>query len=214
MVNLKFRREKFTSGQSGLAMTEALIVIPLLMLVFGAMVEFSAMVFQWSQVVKATQISARRAAVSSPLTDISALSNYGTGAVVSAPISPPFPAPISCGAGTTACDSTQLDRLYYGSDNNCTDFDPNGVVGFCDVAWFVPKSSIRVTYSRSDLGYVGRPAGPVVTVTVETRNLYFNFFLLDQIMAYFGPLGMPAGISIPPHPVSMTSEDLCSGVSC
>ena len=66
-------------------------------------------------------------------------------------------------------------------------------------------ANIRVTYYRSGLGYVGRPGGPVVSITVETRNLTFNFFFLGAL------LGLN-NITIPAHPVTITSEDLSNTI--
>ena len=71
----------------------------------------------------------------------------------------------------------------------------------CDLNGLIRPENIRVTYYRSGLGYVGRPAGPVVSITVETRNLNFDFYFLAAL------LGLE-NITIPAHPVTITSEDL------
>ncbi|WP_137700746.1 TadE/TadG family type IV pilus assembly protein [Marimonas lutisalis] len=213
MVKGKPRKSSFAHDISGLAMTEALIVVPVLILIFGAMVEFSIMVFQWSQTVKALEVGARRVVVSTPLTDITPLSDYDT-----IPTGDPLPissyTSVSCGADASACDTTQFNRLYYGADGTCGGLDTSGVVGICDVAPFIRQSNVRITYHRANLGYAGRPNGPVLTVTVEVRNLYFDFFVLDTIFTAFQSAGLPSSIQIPAHPVSMTSEDLCNGRSC
>ena len=214
MVIGKTSFKRFKGDESGLAMSEALIVIPVMMLIFGAMIEFGVMVYQWSQTVKALQVGARRAVVSAPLTDISTLSNYG-----SIPVGDPLPsssfAVVSCGASTpTPCNPTQLNRLYFGGDGACGGLDSSGVVGVCDVAPFIAASNLRISYHRADLGYSGRPGGPALTVTLEVRGLFFDFFILDDLMRLFQPVGLPPSIRIPTHPVAMTSEDLCNGVSC
>jgi hypothetical protein len=196
-----------------MALTEALLVIPLMMLVFAAMIEFGAMVFQWNQTVKALQVAARRAAVSTELTDTSSLNAYGT-----IPIAEPLPASsfasVVCGAGATPCDPVQLNRLLQGGDGFCGGYDPSGVVGVCDIAPFIRASHLRVGYHRSDLGYSGRPYGPVLTVTLEVRDLYFDFFILDKVMELFQPIGVPHSVPVPAHPVAITSEDLCNGKTC
>lgn len=196
-------------------MTEALMVIPLLMLVFGAMIEFGAMMYQWNQTVAAMQYGARVAAVSDPLTDISSLDTYSTG-VTGQPPPSGSGVTISCGAGAAPCIASELSRLYTGGDNNCgaPPLPSPRMIGVCDIAPFIQSQNLRVSYHRSNLGYVGRPFGAVVTVTLELRNQTFDFFALDAIMSIFSPIGLPAGVPIPPHPVSITGEDLCSTASC
>lgn len=202
MVSRPISARRFLAESSGLALTEALMVVPILMLVCGAMIEFGMMVFQWNQTVKAMQVGARRAAVSTPLTDISALSSYGSavaqGDPVPMPASTAAPRSVSCGAGANPCDADALARLMNGSDD-----DGSGITGIRDVAPFIQPENIRITYQESGLGYVGRPFGPVLTVTLEVRNLAFDLLLLDTLLS----------VNIPAHPVAITSEDLsdCEG---
>ena len=201
----------FLRDRSGLAMTEALLVMPLLMLIFGTMIEFSTMMFQWNQTVTAMQYGARMAAVSDPLTDISTLDVY-SGGVTGAPPPSGTGTTITCGAGASPCVSGEIARLYTGGDGICGGTSP--LIGVCDIAPFIRMENLRISYHRSNLGYVGRPFGTIVTVTLELRNQTFDFFALDTIMALFSPVGLPSGIAIPPHPVSITSEDLCSVGTC
>ena len=49
------------------ALSEALITIPIVMLIFAAFIEFGYAMSQWNQTVKALQYGARLAAVSDPL---------------------------------------------------------------------------------------------------------------------------------------------------
>lgn len=196
---------RFSKGEAGISMTEGLLVFPIVLLTFAALVEFGYAVHQWNQVVKATQIGARLAAVSDPLADLSPIVvHYRENATVGQPPSTGAPT-IVCGAGTVACDSTQLNRLVYGSDGIC---DPNygsSLPGVCDFHSWIRPSNLRIAYSPSGLGYVGRPGGPIVTVTLEIINLNFRLPLLGAL------LGVDR-IEIPPHPASITSEDLSNTV--
>ena len=72
----------------------------------------------------------------------------------------------------------------------------------CDVAPWIRTDNVLVTYTRSGLGYVGRPFGPVSTVTVELRNVNFGFLLLTTLIPTL------SNYTLPPHRVSTTSEDL------
>lgn len=193
---------RFAKGEQGSVLIEGLIVFPLLMLVFATMVEFGVTVFQYNQTAKAMQLGARLAAVSDPL--LPSMSEF----TEDYPDQQGGPTPtdavsVSCGAGATPCDATRMARLVRGSDGVC---DPNygtSLPGVCDFNPRIGADNLLITYSRSGLGYVGRPDGPVVTVTLESRNLEFATFFL-------GPLLGIAQITIPAQPVTVTSEDLSS----
>ncbi|MBJ3763654.1 pilus assembly protein [Maribius pontilimi] len=211
MVIVAHGVRSFWIDRRGISMTEALLVMPLLILTLAAAIEVSVVLFQWNQTVKALQVGARNAVVSDPLVDISALATYPTGSSTGSPISIGTAVPISCQGAT--CIAARLDRLYYGGDRRCLDAT-TAIVGICDIAAFIPRDKIKITYTRSDLGYVNRPGGPIVSVSLEVRDLFFDFFILDDIMKFFTPLGLPGGIAVPPHRVSVTSEDLCSKDTC
>ena len=165
---------RFWREDSGLALTEALLTIPVVLIVLAAMIEFGVAVFQWNQAAKAVQI--------------------GDGDAV-----PAIPAAVSCQGAT--CDAARLNRLLTGGDGVCG-ATANGFVGMCDAAPCLTADNVMVTYHRSFLGYVGRPFGQVTTITVELRDVTVDFLFIDDL------LGLN-NITIPSHPVSMTSEDVC-----
>lgn len=194
---------RFVDDQDGVTLVEALLVTPIVLFFVTFMVEMTVAAFHWNQTVKAVQVGVRLTAVSSPLMtrdtyEASLSSDYGSnpegGPTPSAPLS------ISCGAGTSACDSDLLDRVLTGGDGICG--DGSALVGMCDVAPWLTEDNIKVTYSRGGLGYVGRPFGPVSTITLEARDVQFSFMLLDDLMPILST------ITHPPHRVSSTSEDL------
>ena len=196
-----FRR--FTSDTAGVVMVEAMISIPILIMILVTMVEFGVATFQWNQSIKALQIGARLASVSSPIvtdTDYATLSDFG--ALIDGDPVPTSVVSVSCGAGTNPCNAAQFNRLYFGSDGVCGSPAPGAVSGMCDTAPFLGPDVIRVTYTRAGLGYVGRPFGPVATITVELHNMSFDLLILDDLFSWAG------SISIPAHPVSITSEDV------
>jgi len=215
MVKLVFK--KFWKDEAGVSFTEALLVLPIVLLTITAMVEFGAAMFQWNQSVKAVQMGARLAAVSSPLISDTAYDrltdDYGV-----LPEGDATPITIKtevCGAGATPCETAAINRLLTGSNGTCLTSDPAEIIGMCDVAPFIQRENVRVTYTRSGLGYVGRPLGPVTNITVELRNLTFDFFILDAVIRAVTPGSTPPTIfTIPAHPVSITSEDVndCIGL--
>jgi TadE-like protein len=195
------RRQKFLKGEEGAVLVEGLLVLPILVLVMAAFVEFGFAMFQWNQTVKAVQIGARQLAVSDPiLADMAAfdedLTDLDAGVAVPAAI-----VTVSCGAGTTACDPTGMGRLISGSDGACDADLAGSVSGMCDFFPLLSEENVRVTYQRAGLGYVGRPSGPVLSITVETFDMSFDFLILDAL------LGGNA-IAMPRHSVTITSEDL------
>lgn len=201
------RRQTFRKEEEGAVLVEGLLVLPILVLVMAVFVEFGFAMFQWNQTVKAVQIGARLLAVSDPiLADMTAftadLGDLDAGVAIPAAV-----VAVSCGAGTTACDSAGMERLIEGSDGACTSDLEGSVSGMCDFFPLLSADNVRVTYRRAGLGYVGRPGGPVLSITVETFDMAFDFLVLDALLG--GTV-----ITMPPHSVTITSEDLStSGTS-
>jgi hypothetical protein len=198
------RRMSFRRSEEGATLIEGLIVFPIILLTFATFVEFGVAMVQWNQTVKAMQFGARTLAVSDPLVDMAPF-GFPAGTLEGGPIpfNPDAPLTVTCGAGATACNVAGMNRLIFGSDGQCNPTAQNTRLGMCDINQRITADNIRVTYYRSGLGYVGRPDGPVVSITVETRNLNFDFFFLGAL------LGLNR-ITIPAHPVTITSEDLSS----
>jgi hypothetical protein len=193
---------KFHGDEQGVSLVEGLIVFPLILLAISTFVEFGIAVLQWNQTVKAMQLGARLLAVSDPLVaDMGPLTaDYPPeqgGPTPAAAVS------VSCGPGGAPCIADRVNRLVFGSDGSCNPAVGTSLSGMCDFNPAIGVNNVFVTYHRSGLGYVGRPDGPVVTVTLEARNLTFNFMFLGAL------LGLNS-IEIPAHPVTMTGEDLSS----
>jgi Flp pilus assembly protein TadG len=174
----------FRRSDSGVALTEGLIVFPIVVLAVSVCIEFGYVVYQWNTAAKAMQLGVRKLVVSQPV-----IPNFGC---IFASSSDPAAAgqpvdadgtSVSCGAGTSqACDAAQIARLNlarFGIQNN----------------------QIRVTYQRSGLGYNGRPEGAVVTVRMDVIRAAIN-------LPVVGALLRTAGITFPPFTVTATSEDL------
>ncbi|MDK1375444.1 MULTISPECIES: pilus assembly protein [unclassified Sinorhizobium] len=197
----------FRQDESGIALSEALLTFPIVLLVFAAFVEFGYAMSQWNQTVKALQYGARLAAVSDPLTsdfdevfpaEADNPLNNGTATPNNSAISS------TCGPALANC-SAELTRIVTGSDGNCAVGDPRP--GICDLNWRIQPANLVVTYQRSGLGYWGRPEGPVLTMRLEVRNITFDLPMLG------GLLGLDE-ITIPAHPVTITTEDLKTCSTC
>lgn len=208
MVDLRL---SFWRDDRGAALSEAMITIPIVLLIFAAFVEFGYAMSQWNQTVKALQYGARLAAVSDPLvpaddfadafpTDADDPLNNGLAAPNDSTIS------ISCGPARANCDAAALSRVVEGSDGACgVPGDPRP--GICDLNWRITPDNLVVTYQRSGLGYWGRPDGPVLTMRLEVRDITFDLPVLGAL------LGLN-DVVIPAHPVTITTEDLKTCSTC
>lgn len=214
MVKFKvFKR--FIRQETGVTMIEALLSIPLVMIVIAGMIEVGVMMFKFSQTAKAMQIGARLAVVSTPVVpDMAALTADYPEDSDGDPV-PTTPVTVECGAGAVPCDAAALARIYDGGDGNCgTSGSAGDLVGICDVAPFIPADRIHVAYIRSGLGYVGRSRGPVVTVRIEfiddPNDPSIDMLILDDLIRFFLPGSRFGAFTIPAQTVAMTSEDLSS----
>jgi TadE-like protein len=192
----------FWKDRKGTALVEGLLVFPLVLLAFASLIEFGFAVYQWNQTAKALQLGARLLAVSAPLAvDMTPLVSDYPSEEGAAP--PDTAVAVSCGAGTTACTATEINRLIFGTDNICNPNFGATKPGMCDFNGRIQPANVLITYARSGLGYVGRPGGPVVTITLELRGLTFDFFFLGAL------LGLDS-FEIPAFPVTITGEDMNS----
>ncbi|MBB2671330.1 UNVERIFIED_ORG: hypothetical protein GGE44_000881 [Rhizobium esperanzae] len=201
--------KSFWQDSSGASLVEALLTFPIVILVFAAFIEFGYAMSQWNQTVKALQYGARLAAVSDPLT-----TNFGDVFPIEAadPLNngkaAPNDATISstCGPNLANCTVLALNRIVLGGDGICqpgTDPHP----GICDLNSRIEPKNLMVTYQRSGLGYWGRPDGPVLTMRFEVRDIPLELPILG------GLLGLN-DITIPAHPVTITTEDLKTCSTC
>lgn len=200
---------KFLRDEDGISLVEGAIVIPVVLIVISAFVEFGFAVFQWNQTVKSLQLGARLAAVSDPIADTTPLLADYTG--FAGDPAPGFNAAdtVTCGGtdgSRPACVTDEINRLVFGSDGVCDPAYGTSKPGMCDLNPTIAPENVVVTYHRSGLGYVGRPGsagGLILTLTVEAEGLNFDLPLL-------GALAGVNRVEIPAHPVSITSEDFNS----
>jgi hypothetical protein len=180
---------RFLGDEAGISLTEALISFPIVMLIFAAFVEFGYSMFQWNQTVKALQYGARLAAVSDSVAtgfNPTTIAASGTGGTAI-----PAGASFTCGPALAGCNTTALNRIVEGVGDR---------PGMRDLNWRIAPENV-VTYELSGLGYYGRPMGAIATIRLEVRNITFDLPLLG------GLLGIDT-ITIPAHPVTITTEDL------
>jgi len=194
----------FADEESGVTLAEGLIVMPLILLVFAAFIEFGYAMFQWNQTVKALQFGVRKAAVSSSIVagfdpaTVTALASGSTNGGVAIPVG--ALGPWTC-TDRPAC-TAELNRIVYGTAA-ATSCQPigTGSPAMCQLNPRIGINNVRVTYMMSGLGYYGRPGGAVLTIRMEVLGITFDLPMLGAI------LGLN-NVTVPAMPVTVTSEDL------
>lgn len=188
---------RISADQDGGALTEGLVVFPIMVFAVSTCIEFGFLLHQWNLGAKAMQMGVRKLVVTEPVTsdfdDVFAFNDDLGGDLITANsgvIS-------TCGAGTnTTCNAQIMQRIVSGGIGDAWP----GLVGFFPD---LSVDDIRVTYELNGLGYQGRPGGPIVTVRMEIDRDPSNLPITGMI---FNMLD----ITFPAFAVTATSEDLQS----
>lgn len=196
----------------GAAMLEFTVVFPLLLLLIGGIVDFGVAFWQMNMATKAVERGARIAAVSDPVaTGLSAIDTGEGGG----PLPSGFTFDIKCEDG--ACnsgsyDANAMNTIVYGRGNGAacnTAAVGTYQLGMCNLfnrvnpagAPLTPANVVVEYQAAPDVGFQGRPCGPVATITVSLKNVTFGWFFLGGLMNF-------ANLTFPPMRTTITSEDL------
>lgn len=205
--------------ETGTSTIELSIVMVLFLLLTFGLVEFGYALYQWNSASKATQLGARLAAVSDPVWCQLRQKDNGGNWLVSDPGTPGGPWTTNYNVTCTGSDgqctgtapagvsmtysATNMNRLVYGrgGGTTCGTVGTDGDAGMCDVFWRIMPANVSVNYRNTNLGFAGRPGGPVPTITVQLTGLTFQFIALGQLLGF-------NNITLPDFKVTMTGEDL------
>jgi Flp pilus assembly protein TadG len=212
---------RFLRDQDGGPFVEVAVLIPILFVFLLGSVDFLHAFIQWNQATKAVGVGARIAAVSDPVASgrntipTNALSStVFTGATM-----PDFQ--VTCDGKTAACSCTRgtctgmgtysaaaMNLIVFGRDGKgkCGDSTSYYTTGMCDIYAPITTSNIKVVYTQTGLGFAGRAAGPVPTITVSIENLPFQFFFL-------GSLRRLVNLTMPALTTTITGEALSSAAA-
>ena len=203
----------FGRDEHGGVLVEVTVVIPIIFIFVLGAVDFLFAFYQWNAAAKAVELGARIAAVSAPV--VNGLQNAtGSG---SSSVPQPLPVPyfkVTCSAGGCSCigncpgvggyNAAAMNTIVFGRGSSaCNDATSSYYAGMCDVFGRVAPAKVRIVYEQTGLGFVGRPDGPVPTITVSLQNLPFQFFFLGGLMSFANIPNIPASATI-------TGEDLNS----
>lgn len=201
---------RFLRDQNGATLPELAMVMPLFLLIFMGMIDFGRMAFHYVAAERAMNIASRVAAVRPPVcagvpethvrpsTVSGTPPEFGTSCRAGAGICAD-PGTVSCSGTATSATATEIWAL---------------VQGAMPVSADVSNLSFSYAYD-SNLGFLGGPYVPVVTVGLQ--NVDFEFLTpLGGLVALTGAAADPslaATVPFPPMSVSLPGEDLAQGSS-
>jgi hypothetical protein len=201
------RMGRFKDDERGSVLTEFAVVLPLFLILLFAVIDFGQIYLRWILAEKATHLAARLAVVRAPICANVPLINERS---FFAPRNLPFGT--SCGAFTGLC-AFRSPRTCDGASAAGDTLDEiiTAVGGFLPNT--VQPDNIRLTYSFADLGFLGGPYVPLVSVELEGDiEVPFITPLGPLLQTFYG--GGGAGLDDPEMPPMLTTlpaEDLVEG---
>jgi hypothetical protein len=206
---------RFWRDIAGSVLVEYTVVFPLFMLVTLGTVDVAYMLYEWALANKATYVGARAAVVSNPvaqnitedrlLYDPSQLKQMGQ-----------YCFDFATGTGNGNCPDVKVDCTSTACTPNTFGFNgsaftnANGTGIFDRMKVIFPRlqpDNVTISYQLNGSGYVGRPGGLPMNVTVSVQNVTHQFYFLTGIMPVFGGRFGSAS-AIPAFATTLTSEDI------
>ncbi len=210
-VQPSFRVRPLLRDDSGAALVELAIVMPLFLLLFFGLIDFGRLGFETVMAEKAMDRAARIAAVRPAACP--GVPNFNVRGTVPVNTVPPRFG-TSCGSGATVCANPGTISCTAAVSN------PTASEIWTGIAPLMPHgatvANIRLSYTfDSNLGFLGGPYVPVVTV--ELQNLGFQFLTplggLSALVDANGTRALAVSRPFPSMSVSLPAEDLAQGNS-
>jgi Flp pilus assembly protein TadG len=205
---------RFWRNEVGGPLVEVAVVFPVFILFALGSVDLLYAYSQWTAATKAVEVGARLAAVSDPVA--SGLQTIPTNALSSTVLlGDPMPDfEVTCASAACTCtrgtctgfggySAPAMNTIVFGRGSaTCGDNTTFYYAGMCDVFPRITAANVKVVYSQTGLGYAGRAAGPVPTITVSLQGLTFQYFFLNNLFPAF---------AMPSFATTITGEGLSSG---
>lgn len=213
-VSLLNRLLRDTAGAS---LVEFSVAFPVLALVALGTVDVSFLLSEWNAAAKATQRGVRAAVVMGPvggkITDLTYdVAHIGDSCLTSSGGVESF-----CPTVDTVCTAAGPGSGSCTGDHPFNDQNFQAI--FNQMRAVFPKlqrKDVRISYKTTGLGFVGRPGGLPMIVTVSIRCKAHTFFFLGGLMNWIAPptpADCPDGVAgwpIPPSHATLISEDMVS----
>ena len=200
-------KRSFARDDSGSTLVEFAIVMPLFLLILFGLIDFGRMGFEYVMANKAVQLAARVAVTRPPAcSGVATINARGTSVTT-----PPAIFGTNCRAGANIC-AAPVTIACTGNVSNPTVAEIWG-----SLSPLMPTGSsaanLRFSYAHTpELGFLGGPYVPMVTVGIQ--NLNFQFITpLDALAAVAGSpgSGLPGTLPFPALSVTLPAEDLALG---
>jgi Flp pilus assembly protein TadG len=218
---------KFLRDTSAAALLEFTIVFPIAMLVILGTVDASLLMFRWAELTKATYAGARYAVVSNPavISSVGALNDPTPGAGAGASCfnsDGSVNTTANCTVFNVTCTPNQSTGATCTSGNSISytfqDAAFNAILAQMQTfsSQTIDRRQVQISYQSTGLGYVQRPVGSPMTVTISLRCMTYQFFFLAPLMGWVFPappvacngIGTPTGVALPTFSTTLSSEDL------
>ena len=210
---------RFWRDEVGGPLVEAAVIVPAFLVISLASVDALWGFYQWTAAAKAVEVGARLAAVSDPIA--SGLNTIPTnalsGTVLLGDTMPDFE--VTCTSAGCFCtrgtctgmgsySASAMNTLVFGRGSSaCNDATTTYTTGMCDILKQITATNVSVVYSQTGLGFAGRTAGPVPTITIKLQGLTYQFLFIKALP------GASATINMPPFTTTITGEGLKSGAA-
>lgn len=201
------RISRFARDEDGATLVELAIVLPVYLLLFFGLIDFCRIGFSYVMAGKATERAVRLAVVRPPLCpDVPTVNLRGTNA------SGDIPFGAACNLDQNVCQTVAMQSCSFDSQNAVA-----GAI-WTEVQPLMPTNAtpqnLLIRYEHSpDMGFLGGPYTPVVTV--EIQNLNFEFVTpLGALIALAGATGFQSvgtDYAFPSMSSSLPAEALFDG---
>jgi len=209
----------FWDDEGGASLLEFTVGMMTFFVILFGVIEFSYIFYQWNAATKAVQFGARLAAVSNPVSsDLAAMTGVG-GSVKPGDAMPYFDrvctATTASGSAGTCTDGTYsapaMQAIVFGRLNDstgtarttCSTAAVSNPLqnGMCNYFSSITAQNVVIRYQNTNLGYAGRPGGPVPTITVSVTGISYSFTFLNGLMGF-------TTATVPGLATTVTGEDL------
>jgi len=200
MPHLSRMRALFKDESGATAVEFGLVFLVLILLTLGT-IEMGLVMWEWNSAEKATQVGVRHAAVRD-------LVAPGLRTIGDTPTSGDY------GDWCRDRDTNAINADCWFDPVTCTSGGCSGGFGYDDAAFtalvarmrtmypMVEPANVEVVYGFSGLGFIGRPGGQPMMVTVRLRDMRYDFFLLDVFT------DLPDLIPMPSFAATLVGEDM------
>lgn len=109
-------------------------------------------------------------------------------------------------SGSADYNSAAMNAIVYGRGSAtgvCNVATSTYAAGMCSLLPSLTPANVKVTYTQTGLGYVGRPIGPAPTIAVSLQNVSFTFYFLGGLLKF-------VGITMPSLVTTVTGEYMSS----